>query len=166
MLTKRRLSHARGYLELGMVAEAAAELDHLSGPDAELPEALTLRIAVLHEQENWPAVRDVARALVRHESADAAVWVTLAYATRRADSLIAAEIILLQAEKHYPAEATIQFNLGCYACQRGDLKEARRRVGQAIALEEKFRSIAATDPDLSALRDAHPEDFAPRGAGS
>jgi Flp pilus assembly protein TadD len=161
MLTKRRLSHARGYLELGMVAEAEAELAHLTGPDAELPEALTLRLAVRHEQEDWPAVRDLARALVRHESAEAAVWVTLAYATRRADSLIAAEIILLQAEKHFPQEATIQFNLGCYACQRGDVKEARRRVGQAITLEEKFREIAATDPDLAPLREAHPGDFAP-----
>lgn len=159
MLSKRRLSHARGYLELGMVAEAAAELAQLSGPDADAAEALTLRIAVFHEQENWPAVRDLARQLVRHESADAAVWVTLAYATRRADSLIAAEIILLQAEKHFPQEATIQFNLGCYACQRGDVREARRRVQQAINLEMRFREAAATDPDLAALRAAHPEDF-------
>lgn len=154
MLPQRRLSHARGYLELGMVAEAAAELAHLSGADAEVPAALALRIAVLHEQEDWPAVRDLARALVRHDDTEAAVWVTLAYATRRADSLIAAEIILLQAEKHFPEEATIQFNLGCYACQRGDLKEARRRVARAIGLDGKFSAVAATDPDLAPLRAA------------
>lgn len=159
MLPKRRLSHARGYLELGMVAEAAGELAQLSGPDADAPEALALRIAVLHDQENWPAVRDLARQFVRRDEADAAVWVTLAYATRRADSLIAAEIILLQAEKHFPQEATIQFNLGCYACQRGDVKEARRRIRQAIGLDEKFKEAAATDADLAALRAAHPEDF-------
>ena len=161
MLAQRRLSHARGYLALGMVAEAAAELAQLPAPDAETTEALTLRIAVLHEQENWPGVRDLARELIHREAADAAIWVTLAYATRRADSLIAAEIVLIKAEKLHPEEPTIQFNLGCYACQRGDLIGARLRVGRAIELDPKFREIAASDPDLAPLRAAHPGSFAP-----
>ena len=144
-----------------MVAEAAAELAYLSGPDAATTEALGLRIAVLHEQENWPAVRDLARELVQRETADAAVWVTLAYATRRTDSLVAAEIILIKAEKSHPDEPTIQFNLGCYACQRGDLKEARRRVDRAIALDAKFKEIAATDSDLAPLRATEPSGFPP-----
>jgi Flp pilus assembly protein TadD len=154
MFPKRRLSHARGYLELGMVAEAAAELAQIAAPDAESTEALTLKIAVLHEQENWPGVRDLARELIRRDAADAAVWVTLAYATRRIDSLVAAEIILIKAEKVHPDEPTIQFNLGCYACQQGNLKEARRRVDRAIELDPKFQEIAATDPDLAPLRAA------------
>jgi Flp pilus assembly protein TadD len=161
MFPKHRLSHAQGYLALGMVAEAAAELAQLSGADAESPEALSLRIAVLHEKEDWPAVRDLARALVLREDADAAVWVTLAYATRRTDSLVAAEIILIKAEKSHPDEPTIQFNLGCYACQRGDLKEARRRVDRAIALDAKFKEIAATDSDLAPLRATEPSGFTP-----
>ena len=65
----------------------------------------------------------------------------------------AAESILLDAERAHPREATIQFNLGCYACQRGDLPAARRRVDRAIALDPAFREAAATDPDLAALRE-------------
>lgn len=162
MFPQRRLSHARGYLELGMVAEAAAELAQITGPDADSTEALKLKIAVQHEQGDWSGVRDLARELVRREAADAAVWVTLAYATRRADSLVAAEIILIKAEKAHPEEPTIQFNLGCYACQRGDLKEARRRVARAIELDPKFQEIAATDPDLAPLRAAEAGDAPPR----
>ena len=154
MFLKRHLSHAQGYLELGMVAEAAAELGHIKGPDAESTEVLAVRLAVLHEQRDWRAVRDLARELVKRAPVDAAVWVTLAYATRRADSLESAEKILLAAEKQHPAEPTIQFNLGCYACQRGDLQTARKRVDRAIALDSKFAKLAATDPDLEPLRAA------------
>src|SRR6266542_2399342 len=114
MLLKRRISHAHGYLELGMVAAAAAELEHITGEDAQTNEVLAIRLAVLHEQQNWPAVRDLARELVQRNPAEPAMWVTWAYATRRADSLEAAEAILLEAEKLHPIEPTIHFNLGCY----------------------------------------------------
>lgn len=154
MLSKRRLSHAQGYLELGMLAEAAAELAHISGPEARTTEVLAVRLTVLHEQRDWPAVREIASELVGRAPDDAAIWITLAYATRRSDSLDAAEMILLEAERLHPREATIQFNLGCYACQRGELQLARQRVAQAIAIDEKFAALALTDPDLQPMRAA------------
>jgi Tfp pilus assembly protein PilF len=80
--------------------------------------------------------------------------VTWAYATRRNQSLAAAEAILIESERAHPNQATIQFNLGCYACQRGDLIEARRRVDRAIALDVSFKEAAATDPDLTLLRES------------
>lgn len=161
MLPKRRLSHAQGYLALGLIAEAEAELAQLSETEAGTTEALAVRVSVAHEREDWPTVRDLARELVRRDSADAAVWISLAYATRRADSLLAAEMILLQAEKLFPKEATIRFNLGCYACQRGDLANARRRVREAIELDPEFKAAAATDPDLEPLRASNPTGLLP-----
>ena len=100
------------------------------------------------------ALVDVARKLVLRQPAESGWWITWAYATRRSQSLHAAEAILLEAERTHPQEAAIQFNLGCYACQRGDLAEARRRVDQAIALDKTFKESAATDPDLAPLREA------------
>jgi hypothetical protein len=144
-----------------MVAEAAAELDQLAGPDAETPAALSLRLAVRQEQADWPAVRALAGRIIRQGDADPGVWITWAYATRRAESLAAAETILLQAEINHPDEPTIQFNLGCYASQQGKFSVARRRIARAIALEAAFASLAATDPDLAPLRAAHPGDFLP-----
>ena len=135
-----------------MVAEAAAELDRIPAPERDQPEVLAIRVAVLQERCEWPALRAVAAEFVRRAPAEASGWVTWAYATRRADSLAAAEKILLEAERLHPAEPTIQFNLGCYACQRGALAEARRRVDRAIALDKKFAELAATDPDLEPLR--------------
>jgi predicted Zn-dependent protease len=152
MQAKRRLSHAQGYLGLGMVAEAAAELDLIPAPEKYTTEVLAVRLAILQEQKDWPALREAAAKFVGQLPDEAGGWITWAYATRRADSLAAAEAILLDAEKRHPREPTIQFNLGCYACQRGDLITARLRVDRAIALDADFATMAAFDPDLAPLR--------------
>ena len=161
MSLKRHLSYAQGYLELGMVAEAAAELERIPTTENDRLEVIAIRVALLQEQKNWPALSALAGQLVRRTPGEAAAWITWAYATRRADSLGAAERILLEAEQHHPDEATIQFNLGCYACQRADLVEARRRVRRAIELDKKFALAAATDPDLAPLRAADTTDCQP-----
>jgi tetratricopeptide (TPR) repeat protein len=147
-----RLSHARGYLGLGLLEEAAAELAALPADEAESIEAVTLRALVLQAQQQWLLLQPVAAALVRRQPEEAGWWITWAYATRRADSLTSAEAILRDAEIRHPDEPAIQFNLGCYACQRGDLTEARRRVDRAVALDADFRQQAATDDDLAPLR--------------
>lgn len=61
--------------------------------------------------------------------------------------------ILLDAEKLHPKHAMIQFNLGCYACQLGNLEEAKSRVAVAISLDGQFRGKALDDPDLEPLWD-------------
>lgn len=161
MHPQRHLSYAQGYLGLGMVREAAAELAQIPAPFREATEFLAVRLAVLQEQQNWPELRAAAGQFARQSPDEAAAWVTWAYAARRAESLAAAEKILLEAELHHPAEPTIQFNLGCYACQRGDLKAARRRVDRAIALQPNFAEAAALDPDLAPLRAAAATDCQP-----
>jgi Tfp pilus assembly protein PilF len=152
MQLKWRLSHTRGYLELGMVEEAAAELDCISPAFVEHFDVRVLRGLVLQEKKDWLALAPLAAGLVRDRPDDPAWWIMWAYATRRADSIDAAEKILIEAETNHPKEATIQFNLGCYACQRGDLARARACVDCAIALDEHFREAAANDPDLAPLR--------------
>ena len=147
-----RLSHARGYLGLGLLEEAAAELAALPASEAESLEALELQVLVLQAQRQWLLLQPVAAALVGRQPEEAGWWITWAYATRRAESLASAEAILRDAEIRHPGEPAIQFNLGCYACQRGDLAEARRRVDRAIALDASFRQQAADDDDLAPLR--------------
>ena len=44
-----------------------------------------------------------------------------------------------------------QFNLGCYACQLGDIEQAKTRVGKAIELDAKFKLLALDDADLEPL---------------
>ena len=152
MKTTWRLSHARGYLALGLYDEAEGELDAVKSPDSELPEVLALRATILQHRGQWLLLRPVAAELVRIQPEEAGWWITWAYATRRAESLHAAEAILREAEIIHPDEPTVQFNLGCYACQRGDLAEAGRRVRRAVVLDPSFLELARTDADLTALR--------------
>jgi tetratricopeptide (TPR) repeat protein len=152
-----RLSHARGYLELGMLREAEAELDAIDPADADHADARALRVALVHELQDWPRLQQIARNLVARQPEEPGWWVSLAFATRRCDSLERAREILLEAEQHHPAEAVIHFNLGCYAAQLGALDEARDRVMRSIALSEDFRAIARLDPDLAPLRAADPD---------
>lgn len=149
-----RLSHARGYIELGMYRDAVEELDALPADLHGGAEALVLRAAAFQGLGDWKRLMPIAAALVHVQPGDAGHWVTWAYATRRADSLAAAERILRQASLLHPREATITFNLGCYACQRGDLAAAQDLVDQAIALNPAFQTAAAEDPDLEPLRQA------------
>jgi len=154
---KWRISHVRGYLELGMVKEAKAELDAVPAAEARRPEVVALRVAMLQATEKWRPLRKLAGELVAAEPGEAGWWIMWAYATRRAASVRAAEKILLQAEEKHPKEATIQFNLGCYACLMGDLSTAKARVVRAIALDRDYLKNARDDPDLQPLRDAEPD---------
>ena len=156
MQLKWRLSHIRGYLELGMIEAAAAEFSKIDLGLHGDSEVLKVSLCLFHEQENWDATRRVAAQLCQREPSMAAWWITFAYATRRAENLEAAEAILRVAVKLHPNEPTIQFNLGCYACQRGDLVMAKAYVARAIALDAQFLTTAKNDPDLKPLQDTDP----------
>jgi tetratricopeptide (TPR) repeat protein len=147
-----RLSHARGYLILGLIDEAADELAQLPDEWLDKDDTLALRAAILQEQKDWLQLQALASDLARRMPGTAEWWIMWAYATRRAESLPAAQSILREAELQHPTEATIQFNLACYACQLGDLEAARQRLAHAISLDKSFASSALSDPDLAPLR--------------
>jgi len=154
---KWHISHVRGFLELGMVKEAKAELDAIAEPEARRPEVVALRVGLLQAEERWRELRRYARSLAETEPGESGWWILWAFAARRAATVRAAEKILLEAEVRHPQDATIQFNLGCYACQEGDLSKAKERVLHAIALDSAFLKHALEDPDLQPLRDAEPD---------
>lgn len=135
-----------------MLDDVAAELRALPAALAGSEEGLGLRAVLHQERKEWPAMQSVSRELTRLRPDSAGAWIMWAYATRRADSLESAERILTQARGHHPEEPTVLFNLGCYACQRGDIALARQLVEAAIAHDASFASLAATDTDLGPLR--------------
>lgn len=150
---ERHLRAASGYLDLNMIEECSIELDQIDPKDALRPEVYELQVALYAQAEEWELMEDVARKTVAFRPDDPGTWVNWAFATRRAfSSIAAAREILLRAEKHHPDAGTIQFNLGCYACQTGDLSEARERVKRSIQIDKRFRALAMEDSDLEPLR--------------
>ena len=150
---QRHLRAAQGYVELGMFVEASDELEGIASEHRSHPVVLAFRYDIYCQLEKWTHAEVVARHLVKVSPEDSGYWVNWAYATRRCQSIEAAKQILLDAEKLYPKDAQIQFNLGCYASQMENPEEAKRRVAAAISLEGKYQMIALEDPDLEPLWD-------------
>jgi len=63
--------------------------------------------------------------------------ISLAYATRRADSIQAAKEILLNGESKFPKEAIIKYNLACYCCQLGEIEKAKNYSKNAFEIASR-----------------------------
>jgi Flp pilus assembly protein TadD len=101
----------------------------------------------------WSEAAAVAERLIQKDPDEADWYIALGFAIRRAQSLAAAEVILSAALQKFPGNATIYFNLACYYTQLSNPDKARSYLERAIAIDESFRKVALTDPDLRALRE-------------
>lgn len=150
---KKALTYANGYRELGMLDDALRELDSLEAELVLRPPALQMRLAILMEAGRWREALQPANLLAATSSSDSGHLVNLAFVTRRADSLQAAQTILESAARIFPEDAIIHYNLGCYACCLGDLETAKRRLKRAFAIDASFLASGRDDEDLATLRD-------------
>jgi len=80
--------------------------------------------------------------------------ISLAYATRRADSIEAAKEILLNAEPKFPKEAIIKYNLACYCCQLGENEKGKNYLKKAFEIDSTWRLQALDNEDLRPLWDS------------
>ena len=146
---------AVGWIELGNLAEARAELAQVSQAQQEHPDVLELRWSISAADKRWDEALQVARALLRRAPKRSSGWLHQAYALRRvADGGIQkAWEALLPAFDKFPKEPTIPFNLSCYACQLQQLDIARDWLKRAVAVggREKIKQMALQDSDLEPL---------------
>src|SRR5437016_1526350 len=124
---------ALGWLELGNLAEAKAELAQISSAQQNQPDVLELRWMISAEQRDWPEGLEVARALVEGAPERVSGWLHQAYALRRVPdgTIQKAWDALLPAFDKFPKEFLIAYNLACYACQMKDLEGARLWLDRA-----------------------------------
>ena len=146
---------AVGWLELGNLAEARAELTQVSAAQQEHPDVLELRWSIAAAEKRWEEALQVAQTLLRRAPKRSSGWLHQAYALRRVPngSIQKAWEALLPAFDKFPKEPTIPFNLSCYACQLRQLEVARDWLKRAMAVggKEKIRRMALRDPDLEPL---------------
>ncbi len=148
---QRHLTTAEGYLELGMYLDANQELERIEPDLRHLPEVLAVRLEIYSALKKWELMQIVAAKLAK-EDPDEVHWiVSLAYATRRAESIEAAREVLLQALDHHPQAAILHYNLACYECQLGDMEGAKMQLQAAFNFDKRFRQIALEDEDLEPL---------------
>ena len=150
---KWQLSHALGYIALGMYEDAENELMLVSPDKRESPDFLAVGIDLSHQTKDWEKLYDAAEQLTKVQPDNPGGWVSCAYAMRRIKSITDAQSILIEGETHHPKEPTIKYNLGCYACKLGEFDDAEYYVRKAISIDESFKKMAQDDPDLDELRD-------------
>jgi len=148
---QRRLSTAEGYLMLGLFDDAAVELDSLPAETQGREEVLTVRLALCQATERWAAMQAAARRLLDLEPASSDWCIALAYATRRAESIEQARLILMEALDRHPLEPLVHYNLACYDCQLGDVPSAKQFIERALRLKPSMGRMALEDEDLAPI---------------
>lgn len=150
------LRAAEGWHELGVPAEAAAELALISPDQQRHPDVLEVRWVLLAYEQRWDEALAIARDLLTAAPARSSGWLHQAYALRRAagGGLQAAWDALLPAAVKFPRKPLICFNLACYACQLGKREEALGWLKRALKIghREEIIRMALVDGDLEPMR--------------
>lgn len=149
---------AAGWLELGLPAEAAAELHKVSAAFQDHPDVLETRWQVCAAQKDWEAAAQVATTLVTKAPERDSGYIHRAYSLRRVKGggLDAAWGALRPVLEKFPKNPIIPYNLACYAAQSGRVQEAWDWLHQAMEAARDVASIkkmALADDDLRPLWD-------------
>jgi tetratricopeptide (TPR) repeat protein len=149
------LSAAEGWLELGDIPEARAELARIPAEFQEHPEVLKIRWAVIAGEKDWPAAFEISGLLVQKEPKSPCGWLHHAFAMRRMPKggLQAAWDFLFPVLEIFPKVAIIPYNLACYACQLQQVDKARELFQRALNAgnKEQIKQLALDDSDLQPL---------------
>jgi tetratricopeptide (TPR) repeat protein len=151
------VSSAMGWLELGNLTEAKAELAQLGEERLEHPDVLEVFWLVCAEEGRWEEGLKIARLLLQSAPERSSGWLHQSYALRRVPggSVKQAWDALLPVFDKFPKVAIVSYNLACYACQMAQLDAARVWFKRATVIggREKIKRMALEDKDLEALWD-------------
>lgn len=151
----RRLEAVQGWLMLGDVASARAELEEMSAVSRGRPEVLELEWSLHSTALQWQAAFDVAQRLIEVAPDRPFGWIHRAYALRRmpGGGLAQAWAALRPAHDRFPRQFLIPYNLACYAAQMGKTDEAWDWLQCAIDIGGRslIKRMALADTDLELL---------------
>jgi hypothetical protein len=146
---------AFGWIELGNVDEAMAELARIPVEQQSLPAVRASRLDCLIAAEHWDDAVALAGVLCAHHPDEPGLWLHWAYAARRCagGGIAQAHAILAPRVEQFPDEWLIPYNVACYLCQMNRLPEARSILEVAVAAGgDRVEELAKEDEDLAPLR--------------
>lgn len=147
----KHFERAQGWLLLENHAAAERALRLIPAAFRQRSEVRQFRAQLHLSAGRWAKAVPLLRRLQKQDPTEPQYAVSLAFAVRRADSIVAAEKILLEARTRFPQEAVIWFNLACYAAQQDRLPDAHNLLREAVRRESAYRDLAKADPDLAPL---------------
>jgi tetratricopeptide (TPR) repeat protein len=150
---KFHIRAAEGWLELGNHIEANEELENITPALRGHPEVLSLRFQIYSKAEKWDYAAEIARAISEMLPDNPYGPFHLAFSLHELKRTKEAYDVLISVVDKFPDEHLMRYNLACYSCQLGDLKEAYQWLEKAIDLTGKkdIRQMALDDKDLEPL---------------
>jgi|ERR1044071_2349443 tetratricopeptide (TPR) repeat protein len=147
------LRAAQGWVELGNHKEAWKELEEIRPEFRAHPDVLQIRWTVYAFARDWKAGVEICEALIKLESSRPEPWIHRSFALHELKRTQEALEKLLPAVHIFPNDWTIPYNLACYTCQLGKLKDAMTWLEKAIDFGGKtdVRQMALEDSDLEPL---------------
>lgn len=153
-MSKRAILAAQGYLELGMAAEALAELASLPVIESKDPDILELRLHILMQASRWADALSTAEELIRLNATAITAYIHGAFALHELGRTEDARNLLLKGPSELRKDPTFHYNIGCYEAVLGNRKAALDSLQASFALDETYRDFARRDPDLKLVREA------------
>jgi tetratricopeptide (TPR) repeat protein len=148
------LNAAIGWFELGNLNEASNELENISPRMKIHPDVLNVRYRIYDAAKKWDVCLDLSEALTTIIPDEPHGWVSKSISLYRLGRTQDAWDTLQGQLHRFAREWTFHYNLACYACQLGRLREAEQCLQRAIVLGDpkEVRRIIMEDPDLEPLR--------------
>ena len=147
------LLSAEGWLELGNYLEANEDLERITPEMRAHPDVLKMRWRIYTAAKKPAMAAEVARGLTVLLPEQSFGWIHWAFSLHELKLTKEAQSVLLPLVDKFTTEHILSYNLACYACQLGELKEAKEWLIKAIAKAGKkdIRIMALDDPDLEPL---------------
>ena len=150
---QRHLEAAQGWFELGNGVEASEELDEIKPQNRGHPHVLEVRFQIYAKAKKWEYAVEIAKAIAEFNPESPFGFVHWAYALHELKKTKEAKDVLFGVVDRFPKEYIIRYNLACYCCQLGDLKESWQWLEKAFDLgdSKKVKLMALDDSDLEPL---------------
>lgn len=149
------LEAAQGWIGLGNYIEANEELEQITAQLRAHPDVLEVRWQIYAAAKKWEVCVDIAAAITTLAPDRPLGWIHRSYALHELKRTEEARDGLVPVVGKFPDDATMRYNLACYECQLGRLKEARQWLEAAFDLGDsrEMKLAALDDEDLRPLWD-------------
>jgi predicted Zn-dependent protease len=153
MTYEQQLRAAEGYSELGMYADALAQLDAIPGEQQTRLETIRMRIDIVLRQKQWTTGLQLGRLLMERYPSETSGFIHSAFCLHELGRTPEAKEVLLAGPPNLLEEPIYYYNLACYEAVLDNLEQARAYLRASFRLDKSLREVAKADPDLDPIRD-------------
>lgn len=151
MSFQQQINATIGYINLGMIDDASAELDSLAAVDALRSESIALRVSVQMRKGHWDLALEGSELLCSILPDHPSPYLDAAFCLHELNRTDEAKNKLLSAPTHIRKSSLYHYNMACYEACLNQLDSARTFLDQAISMDKCLQDSWESDPDLKKL---------------